>query len=81
MAPLEIEHRSPLFEKTWILSGWVTFCDRTDYRALSPLIHSHFNPYGTFLLDLAKRLMINKEDFEYAGKTSNTSQRKSQAIA
>jgi TnpA family transposase len=34
-----------------------------DYRALSPLIHSHFNPYGIFLLDLEKRLMINIKDF------------------
>ena len=61
--------------------NWRNRLTPADYRALSPLIHSHFNPYGTFLLDLAKRLMINKEDFEYAGKASNTSQRKSQAIA
>lgn len=47
-----------------------------DYRALSPLIHSHFNPYGTFLLDLAKRLMIGIEDFTH----ENASQRESEAI-
>ncbi len=48
-----------------------------DYRALSPLIHSHFNPYGTFLLDLAKRLMIGIEDFTH----ENASQRESEAIS
>ena len=42
-----------------------------DYRALSPLIHSHFNPYGTFLLDLEKRLMISIEEL------SNVSREKS----
>lgn len=51
-----------------------------DYRALSPLIHSHFNPYGTFLLDLAKRLMIGIEDYNHDAKESNISQRKSEAI-
>ena len=51
-----------------------------DYRALSPLIHSHFNPYGTFLLDLAKRLMINIEDFAHAREQSNASQRESEAV-
>ena len=48
-----------------------------DYRALSPLIHSHFNPYGTFLLDLAKRLMIGIEDSTH----ENASQRESEAIS
>lgn len=51
-----------------------------DYRALSPLFHNHFNPYGTFLLDLAKRLMINKEDFAHVREKTYTSQRESQAI-
>jgi TnpA family transposase len=28
------------------------------YRALSPLIYHHINPYGTFEIDLAKRLPL-----------------------
>ena len=47
-----------------------------DYRALSPLIHSHFNPYGTFLLDLAKRLMIGIEDSTH----ENASQEKAKQL-
>jgi TnpA family transposase len=31
-----------------------------DMRALTPLIHSHINPYGLFPLDLNKRLIITK---------------------
>lgn len=31
-----------------------------DWRALSPLIHSHINPYGLFPLDMLTRLMIGK---------------------
>jgi len=31
-----------------------------DYRALSPLICSHFNPYGIFILDLKDRIIINQ---------------------
>jgi TnpA family transposase len=52
-----------------------------DYRALSPLFHNHFNPYGTFLLDLAKRLMISKEDFAHVREKTHTSQRKSKTVA
>ena len=29
-----------------------------DYRALTPLIYSHVNPYGEFDLDMSKRLPI-----------------------
>jgi hypothetical protein len=31
---------------------------KEDKRALTPLIHSHINPYGLFPLDLNKRLII-----------------------
>ncbi|WP_156495118.1 Tn3 family transposase, partial [Oleiphilus sp. HI0128] len=27
-----------------------------DYRALSPLIYSHINPYGLFTLDMSDRI-------------------------
>jgi TnpA family transposase len=60
--------------------SWLNKLTPEDYRALSPLIHSHFNPYGTFLLDLAKRLMIGIEDFTHDRDQSNVSQRKSEAI-
>lgn len=60
--------------------NWRKRLTSDDYRALSPLIHSHFNPYGTFLLDLVKRLMIGIEDFNHDAKESNISQRKSEAI-
>lgn len=31
-----------------------------DWRALSPLIHSHINPYGLFPLDMLTRLEIGR---------------------
>ncbi|WP_440617913.1 Tn3 family transposase [Cysteiniphilum sp. 6C5] len=40
---------------------WKNKFTTEDYRALSPLIHSHFNPYGIFLLDLDSRLMIKRQ--------------------
>ena len=30
-----------------------------DFRALTPLIHSHVDPYGTFELDMKKRLPLH----------------------
>ena len=30
-----------------------------DFRALTPLIHAHVNPYGTFELDMEKRLQLD----------------------
>ncbi len=41
-----------------ILPSWEGKLTQTDRRALTPLIYSHINPYGTFELDLAKRLKI-----------------------
>jgi TnpA family transposase len=38
--------------------GWFERMTLEDLRALSPLIYQHVNPYGTFELDLAKRLEI-----------------------
>lgn len=51
-----------------------------DFRALSPLFHAHFNPYGIFLLDLEKRLMIGKEDIIHDRSEKNSGQRKSKTI-
>lgn len=36
-----------------------------DFRALTPLIYSHINPYGTFELNMKKRIPINFEPLEY----------------
>ncbi len=33
-----------------------------DFRALTPLIYHHVNPYGIFELDMAKRLSIELND-------------------
>ena len=32
-----------------------------DLRALTPLIYSHVNPYGTFKLDMMERIPIEEE--------------------
>lgn len=37
---------------------WRTKLTENDWRALTPLIHSHINPYGRFELDMNKRLPI-----------------------
>lgn len=33
-----------------------------DNRALSPLIHSHLNPYGLFILNMGHRIAISVPD-------------------
>jgi hypothetical protein len=38
--------------------GWLARLTAEDYRALTPLIYSHVNPYGTFQLDMTTRLPI-----------------------
>lgn len=37
---------------------WIDKLTPEDLRALSPLIHSHINPYGLFPLDITKRIII-----------------------
>lgn len=37
---------------------WLARLTPEDYRALTPLIYSHVNPYGTFQLDMTTRLPI-----------------------
>ena len=34
--------------------------NKEDNRALSPLIHSHLNPYGLFILDMSSRIAITR---------------------
>ena len=33
-----------------------------DFRALTPLIHSHVNPYGSFELDMEKPLPLDQPE-------------------
>jgi hypothetical protein len=39
---------------------WLTAMTPADFRALTPLIYHHVNPYGVFELDLDKRLAIGQ---------------------
>ena len=39
---------------------WMDRMAEEDFRALTPLIHSHINPYGSFELDMAKRLPLDE---------------------
>jgi TnpA family transposase len=38
---------------------WMKKMMEEDFRALTPLIHAHVNPYGTFELDMEKRLQLD----------------------
>ena len=41
-------------------AGWMRRMAAEDFRALTPLIHSHVNPYGSFELDMEKRLSLDQ---------------------
>lgn len=41
--------------------AWSKKLNTNDQRALTPLIYGHVNPYGTFQLDLNKRLKIDRK--------------------
>jgi hypothetical protein len=45
---------------------------KEDKRAITPLIHSHINPYGLFPLDLNHRLIISNDNI----KTKSLDQKK-----
>jgi TnpA family transposase len=38
--------------------AWLDRMAPDDWRALTPLIYAHINPYGTFELDMQKRLHL-----------------------
>jgi hypothetical protein len=48
-----------MFQQVLEQPGWLERMLPEDLRALSPLIYHHVNPYGTFKLDMAKRLPID----------------------
>lgn len=50
---------------------WRKRLTTADWRALSPLIHSHINPYGLFPLDMVARLLIGKTTDDSAVETMN----------
>ena len=39
---------------------WTRKLTEEDFRALTPLIHAHVNPYGRFELDMATRLPLDE---------------------
>jgi hypothetical protein len=39
---------------------WAQLMMPDDLRALTPLIYAHVTPYGTFRLDMSKRLAIDQ---------------------
>ncbi len=39
--------------------GWAEQMTAADWRALTPLLYQHVNPYGAFRLDLAERLPLD----------------------
>ncbi|MDA6141466.1 Tn3 family transposase, partial [Escherichia coli] len=43
---------------------WQDMMTPEDLRALSPLIYSHVNPYGTFKLDMMERIPIKERQSE-----------------
>jgi Transposase and inactivated derivatives, TnpA family len=40
--------------------NWVNKFTKEDWRALSPLMHKHINPYGKFPLDMKEAININR---------------------
>lgn len=48
-----------MLQKVLSESKWLQMLTLEDFRALSPLIYGHVNPYGTFHLDLNERLLLD----------------------
>jgi TnpA family transposase len=48
-----------MFQKVLDEPGWREKMTLEDYRALTPLVYLHINPYGMFELDMTKRLVID----------------------
>lgn len=40
--------------------GWFEAMSEADRRALTPLLHAHINPYGSFSLDLTQRIPLGE---------------------
>jgi TnpA family transposase len=48
-----------MIQKVLSEKKWHNKMERDDYRALSPLIYQHVNPYGNFNLDMSERIPIH----------------------
>ena len=49
----------PIGQRVLSETRWWNLMQAEDFRALSPLIYAHINPYGRFDLDMQKRLSID----------------------
>lgn len=47
-------------------TDWLSQMTTQDKRAITPLLHEHINPYGTFILDLEKRLALKRPHLKEA---------------
>lgn len=47
-----------MFQQVLLEQHWRDKMTENDYRALTPLIYAHVNPYGEFNLDMSKRLPL-----------------------
>ena len=62
--PREIERACLVYINTLMLQdilaepAWMGRMTAEDFRALSPLVYTHVNPYGTFELDMDARLPL-----------------------
>jgi len=39
---------------------WLNLMTQEDFRALTPLVYTHINPYGTFKLNMNERLPLEE---------------------
>jgi TnpA family transposase len=47
-----------MIQQVALSNNWKSILTKEDYRALTPLIYSHINPYGIFELNMDERLTI-----------------------
>ena len=48
-----------MIQRILVEPAWMKQMAKEDFRALSPLIWAHINPYGTFQLDMNERLQLD----------------------
>ena len=49
-----------MFQRVLVETAWLKRMDKTDFRALTPLVFNHVNPYGRFELNMNTRLEIDR---------------------
>lgn len=50
-----------MFQKVLSEKKWFDLMTREDLRAVTPLIYTHVNPYGTFRLGMKDRIPLEGE--------------------